>query len=75
MMHSDIKSRPEYRALEPDLAGNRHLLVIEGETLQHGRLDALAGTFAAAGFGQTWVAGLVDAAQTFRRNDQRVRAF
>ena len=30
---------------------------------------------AAAGFGQAWVAGLVDAAQTFRRNDQRVRAF
>ena len=63
MMHSDIKSRPEYRALEPDLAGNRHLLVIEGETLQHGRLDALAGTFApVAGQLQTWLVGAPTAA-------------
>jgi dimethylamine monooxygenase subunit C len=46
MMHSDIKSRPAYQLLEPDLAGTGHLLVIEGETVLPGRLDSLAGTFA-----------------------------
>lgn len=58
MMHSDIKSRPAYQALAPDLAGSRHLLVIEGEALPPGRLAALSGSFApVAATLQTWLTG------------------
>jgi len=58
MMHSDIKSRPTYQALAPDLAGSRHLLVIEGDALPPGRLAALSDTFApVAPTLQTWLTG------------------
>ena len=58
MMHSDITSRPTYRALEPDLAGSKHLLVIEGETLLTGRLEALTDTFAPVNDKlHTWLVG------------------
>ena len=46
MLHSDIKSRPTYTQLEPDLSGSQHLLIVEGDTVLPGRLDSLAGTFA-----------------------------
>lgn len=58
MMHSDIKSRPAYQALAPDLAGSRHLLVIEGEALPAGRLAALSKHFApVAASLHTWLTG------------------
>lgn len=60
MMHSDIKSRPVYQPLVPDLAGGRHLLVVEGETLVPGRLEALVGVFAPVQASlHTWLAGAV----------------
>ena len=58
MMHSDIKSRPAYQALAPDLAGSRHLLVIEGDALPPGRLATLSNTFApVADSLHTWLTG------------------
>jgi hypothetical protein len=58
MLHSDIKSRPTYRALEPDLAAAGHLLVIETATLQPGGLANLADAFApVAAKLHTWLVG------------------
>jgi hypothetical protein len=58
MMHSDIKSRPAYQALAPDLAGSRHLLVIEGDALPPGRLATLSNIFApVADSLHTWLTG------------------
>ena len=58
MLHSDIKSRPTYRALEPDLAAAGHLLVVETATLPPGGLASLADTFApVAAKLHTWLVG------------------
>jgi predicted RNA-binding Zn-ribbon protein involved in translation (DUF1610 family) len=59
---SEIKSRPVYEPLRPDLLANRHWLVLQAEALTAPLLAELGGVFApVAPQLQVWCAGPADA--------------